>query len=485
MSIRRNSAYNLLGSAVPLVLSLITIPIYLGLIGEARYGVLAIAWLLLGYFGLFDLGLGRATAHRIAALRDGTNEERAKTFWTALTMNVAIGVIGGLLIWPIASYFFGHVFKIEEEMRPEIMGAVLWLVLAVPMATITGVLAGALQGRERFLEINFISVTGTSLFQIFPLLSAMYFGASLEVVLPAALAARMFTLLMLAERCHKYVFKGVKHNFDRGIAGVLLRFGGWVSVSSFISPMMVVFDRFVIGGVFGAKAVTHYTIPFQLAQNSTIIPNAISSALFPRFAASTPEEGRRMAENGIKVMVVVMTPLIAAGIILVGPFLSLWISPEFSKQTAIVGQIILFGFWLNSMAHIPVALLQGQGRPDLVAKSHLSEILPYILMLYLALNAFGVVGAAVVFLIRAGADYLLLAWLSGVIRCAVTEVLVPALLLVVSFALVNMVSLGGVEWFLLFVINISFVLGWAWKSAPGSMRDLVYSIFVKSRKIIN
>ena len=107
MSIRRYTTYNLIGSLLLLAASLLTIPIYLSLIGEARYGILAIAWLLLGYFGLFDFGLGRATAQRIAALRDATAAERAEAFWTALVLNFGLGMVGALLLWPVARYFFG------------------------------------------------------------------------------------------------------------------------------------------------------------------------------------------------------------------------------------------------------------------------------------------------------------------------------------------------------------------------------------------
>lgn len=473
MSIRRNTLYNLGGSLVPLALSLITIPIYLGLIGEARYGVLAIAWLLLGYFGLFDLGLGRATAQRIATLRDATPAERAQTFWTALALNGGLGVTGGLLIWPIAAYFFGNVFKVEDALRPEMQAAVPWLILAVPMATISGVLSGALQGRERFLEINLISVTGTALFQLLPLAAATFWGADLAVLLPAALFARLVTLSLLFARCRHHIFQGQAVIFDRKQAGQLLRFGGWVTVTSFVSPMMVVLDRFIIGAMAGAKAVTFYTVPFQLAERSAIISGAFASALFPRLAAAPAVEQSRLAQEGLSTLVVVMTPLVVAGILFIEPFLSWWITPEFAEQSARVGQVLLLGFWANSFAIIPYVLLQARGRPDLVAKCHLLEVLPYFGLLYFGLHSFGMVGAAAAFSVRVLADFTLLAGLAGILLPVLRNLLTPALLLGMAFFVGDKVGTRQLEWVGLAVVCFLVTAIWAWWQAPPSLRELV------------
>jgi len=54
-----NVLYNLLGFVIPLLLAFITIPILIRHLGTARFGLLTIGWMILGYFSLFDLGLGR------------------------------------------------------------------------------------------------------------------------------------------------------------------------------------------------------------------------------------------------------------------------------------------------------------------------------------------------------------------------------------------------------------------------------------------
>ncbi|WP_312678765.1 flippase [Stutzerimonas nitrititolerans] len=484
MSLLKNTSYNFFGLIIPLLVSLITVPIYIDLIGEVRYGILAIAWLLLGYFGLFDLGLSRATAQSIAQF-DGKPPKQAEVFWTALSLNVAMGVLGGLVVWPVAVLFFEQYFVVDEVYRSEILDAIPWLIMAVPLATLSGVLVGALQGRERFLELNTISSVGTILFQVLPLVAAGLWSSNLSLLLPVAIFARVITFIALGIACRLHVTRNHSVTFDLRQAKRLLRFGGWVTITSFVGPMMVIMDRFIIGALSGAKTVTYYTVPFQLAERTTVIANALTTALFPRFAIEGEEKDIFLAKNSLCILLLLITPPIIVFILLMGPILSWWINDEFSKAAALPGQIILLGFWANSLARIPYAQLQARGRPDVVAKCHLAELLPYLTLLYICLDYWGLPGAALAFSVRAAIDFILLATFSKLFNEVKFHIIIPFILLVLAFIVAASAELGEGVWGFMCMTLLAATVAWGVKSVPLEiMRSFLarLKIFVASKR---
>jgi O-antigen/teichoic acid export membrane protein len=477
MSLRKHTSYNLLGALLPMGLSLLTTPIYIRLVGDARYGVLAVVWALLGYFGLFDLGLGQATAQRIAALGHSSPKLIAPTFWTALAINGALGVFGGALIWPIAIYFFGYVVSVGTELRSELMWALPWLMLAVPLMTLTGVLVGALQGRAQFLELNAISVSSSILLQTFPLFIAWAHGPDLGWLLSSVILTRLLSLCVIAWRCKIHVFGDLAPSFSWEHAKGLVSFGGWVTVTSLVGPLMVVLDRFVIGATLGPKSVTYYTVPFQLAANSTVLPTSLTSALFPRLAMAGRADGRELATRSIRSLAAVMTPVMLIALLLVEPFFRLWISPQFAANANITAQILLLSFWINGFALIPYSQLQATGRPDITATLHIAELFPYLILLFVGLHFLGLPGAALAFVVRNFADGVLLLWYAGIVRSVAGILSAAAMFQLGAVAVAFGLPVGGAAWWSAGIALSLATLAWSWWSAPDDLHELAARLF--------
>lgn len=471
MSVKRHASYNLIGSVIPLALSLLTVPIYLKLVGADRYGVLAIAWLLLGYFGLFDLGLGRATSFRIASLRDASPEARAATFWSALCVNAAMGLVGGVVLWFAAGYFFEHVLKVVDSLRPEVLAAVPMLAAAVPIATVTGVLTGAMQGREKFLETNIISVLSTALFQLLPLSVAFALGPNLPLLLTAAVSARLLAILVLAYRCHAELIRGVHPKFDPEEIPLLLKFGGWVNLTSIVGPVLVIVDRFAIGAILGTTALAVYTVPFQLAQRIAIVPGALVSALFPRMTASDPETRDELGRRATLTLACIVSPMVLVGVLALEPFMQVWVGIDLATKAAPIGRVLFVGFWANAFALVPFIFLQSSGRPDLPPKMHLLEIPLYLAGLYGGMKYFGLIGCATVVSARSILDYVLLSTVSGRRFHHAPLLLLNFAILCAAVAACELFTFRSPVWWLVATGAISAMIGLSWTNMPIDLRD--------------
>lgn len=415
-----------------MVVMLVTVPLYLKVLGDVRYGVLALVWLVLGYFSFLEMGLGKSTANHIARLHDAPDKERGTLFWTALLVNAAFGLVAAFILWGIGTYLLSSVLKIPAEFQSEALGALPWMITTLPLALVSSVLNGALEGRNRFFAVNVLQVASAIVFQVVPLVAAYLYGPSLSFVIPAAVLSRALMNIPFLMACYTYVPLTSYPSFSKEPAKSLLSYGGWVALTGIISPLLATIDRFLIGIVLGAQSVTYYVLPSQLVYRATVIPGSLSRVLFPQFSTKNSIDNDSLARSALSTLTVVMTPITIGGIVLLKPFMQLWVGDEIAAIAAPLGEILFLGVWANSLAYIPYSFLQGKGRPDLVAKLHVVEIGPFLFMLWSVIHYWGIYGAAWVWTFRAIIDAMFLFFLSGIEKNYAKVVIIPLLMIFCS-----------------------------------------------------
>lgn len=448
MSLGRHTLFNLGGAAFPIAIGLITVPLYLGYIGAERYGVLAVIWALLTYFGFFDAGFGRSITQRMARLSDSEDSERSRLLWTGLITTFALGLIAGLVLWLLSDYVLLTKMKVSAHTRTEVSGALVWMLLALPVLLPTSVLQGALQARLRFYELNVIQLVGTVSSQLLPLALAAAGYVELEVLVPAALSSRIVVAILLLQQSRRHVPLIGQPVIDVVQLKKLLSYGGWVSVMTLLAPMLVTIDRLVIATLSGAKAVTSYTVPYDLASRTMIISGSLSSALFPRLASASPEKANLLAQHATGVLIAVMTPVVLTGTFFAAPFLKLWLGKQFAEGSAGVSELILIGVWINALVIPHHARLMALGNPRTVVLIYLFQIPIYLLMLWFGIQFFGVAGAAGAWSLRVLIDTCMLLYVNGALRRTARAAAPYSVLVLTSGAVVMLLHLSELAYWL-------------------------------------
>jgi O-antigen/teichoic acid export membrane protein len=443
--IKRNTLFNLGGAVIPLTVSLVTVPIYLNRIGDARYGVIAVVWVLFGYFALFDFGLGRATTYHIARLKNSSPGDTERIFWTAFFANAIFGFFGAALLLLIGPSIFREILSVPPELQAETLAALPWLALAVPVLTMTSVAFSALEGQERFLSINVVAASTTILSQLAPLAWALWRGPDLFALIAAIVLSRLAGLTVAFLACFRLLPLTRVHYPDGVRFRTLIKYGGWITITGLLAPFLTTIDQLMISASLGARFVTYYAIPYNLANQISVLPQSLSRTLFPRFSMLEQDEGRQMAVEALLALAASLTPVIVFALGILRPFLRLWLGPSLAEISAPIGSVLLLGMWANGLAFIPFALLRGQGRPDLTAKFHLLELLPYILALWFGIKLAGLQGAAWAWTARVVADLLLLFVAARVFsrRCVL---LIPTAVFILLAAFVSSLDITSTLW---------------------------------------
>jgi len=407
-ALAKNSLINLAGFIIPLIVGLTAIPLIVRGFGVERFGVLTLAWAFIGYFSLFDMGIGRAITQLVAE-RLGVSSERdvSRLAWTGLLLMLCFSLIGAVIIASFAPMFVTSVLNMPESLREEARGAFILLALAIPAVVLTTGLAGILAALQRFGLINALRVPMGMMIFLVPLVILPY-TKSVASVCAGLLIIRLLFLVLHVVACF-YAFPPLRAHIGivRSEISSLLRFGGWMTVTNVIGPLMVYMDRFVIGALLTISTVAYYVTPYEMVTRLWAIPVAAVGVLFPAFAAakaSGSSHWTTLYSMGGRAILGIMAPIVLILVVFAEEGLRLWLGADFAQNSAVVMQWLAIGVFLNSYAQVPFAFIQGIGRADVTAKLHLLELPIYIIFILWLLRRYGITGVAIAWVLRSALD---------------------------------------------------------------------------------
>lgn len=399
--ISRNFLYNLAGLVLPLAVAVASVPVFVRFAGLDRLGFLTLAFALLGYLGLLDLGLARVFSRRIAvaARRNELERERAMLGYAERWLLVATTLLALLLAAAMPTRWLAGA-RASAELLDEVQHAWPLLVATLPAVVLSNLWRGAIEGAEAFALSNALRIGFGVATYLIPLLILIVSPRLPALVLGIA-AVRWVSYGLFRWRCVRMLPEPQARPSGIGFGPLRGAFfeGGWMTLSNVIGPVMVVFDRFALPSVVALSVLSTYTIPQELALRALLLPAALSTTIFPRLAAldaSREAAGAigTLVDRSLRAVLALMVPVCTAGLLLARPLLALWVDPHFSAAAAPLLAILLIGVIGNTIAQVPFGLLQAVGGSRTTALVHLVELPIYLGAVWIAIRVDGVEGAA-------------------------------------------------------------------------------------------
>lgn len=409
VSVTRNAGWNLLGAALPLPVALLCIPLLVAALGVDRFGVLGLAWVVMGYFGMFDFGLGQSTTRLVA--QGKASQDLRTLMLNSLLLHAALGLLGGAAFAALVPWLATRAFEVPPELVGETTHALYWLAASVPAIVISAALRGMLEGLHRFDIVNLVRIPAGIVNFAGPVI-ALQFADGLPAAVAVIAVARFLVALAYAAACLRLL---PAKTGTTCIEGALLRrlasYGGWLTVSNFVNPLIIVTDRFVVAAAVSVAAVAYYVTPYEIITKTWIISASVLGALFPVLsaaAANNPAALRGICRQTEVVLLCLATPVVAVFLAGSDLLLKLWLGTNFRDQSSVVAQLLAVGILINVVAQVPLTALNAAGRADLSAKIAAAELPVYVAAIWYGAHAFGINGVAAVWAARAAFDAVLL-----------------------------------------------------------------------------
>ncbi len=395
----RGVAVGWIAQACGLMVTFITTPIVIHGLGDAKYGIWSIVMSLTGYYGLADLGLGKATAKYLAqydAVGDRETVQRilGTTIRTYCWLAAAVAAIAMGLAW-----WFPVLFGTGGLPDGTVGVVVLLIGLRVAVQLLGSTYRCALIAHKRFDLTNVLSIVsqvGTAVCIVI----IIELGGGLGQM---ALAVFAVSVLVQGITWRLAVHKLDLPSFSLGDANdetrkMMLGFGLLTVVANSAQQLARNSGAIIGGMIAGPAAVAYFSVAQTISQKFLVLGKPIGQAVLPTAsqlqAQDRSEKLRELTEQVLRILLALAFVFVTIIWVFGYQFVSKWIDVPFAQQSYQLFCILVLALVASLPGSSMQQILQGLGRVRFVATLGVVEAICVVVLAVPLTYAYGMVGMA-------------------------------------------------------------------------------------------
>jgi O-antigen/teichoic acid export membrane protein len=381
LKVARNTAFNAAGRLWVMAVNFLVTPYLVLKLGDERFGIWAFVTVLVGYFGIFDLGLGVALIKYVAEFHAAAQHKllnaAINSAFTAMMLLAGLMVGTGV----VASGRLLHLFKIAPQNYSEARFAFVGALLLLLGQALLGVFQSVLNGLQRMGWFNLIAII-TSIPSTAGVVLVLHRGYGLRALtinnaIVFVLSA-FLTVVFVNRACPQFRFNPLQ--VDKTMLRRLLSFGGQMQITNIGALICWHGDKMMIAAFLNMALVTTYELGYRIAMAARTLPSFLLTALMPAVSEANihqdPSVIQRLFDLGSRYLALGTIPMMVLFACEAPLIMMAWMKS--SRPEAVwAARMLLLGFLVNLLAGIGTTVARGLGRPDLEARLTLP---------YLALN---------------------------------------------------------------------------------------------------
>ena len=398
LKIVKDVSWNYVAYIIPMLVAVPVFGVIARLLEVERFGLYTLIFTMFGYASVFDLGFSRALVRCISINR--TNSADVKKYLISAVYPMAL--ISALPL-SLMFRFSGEVVELINVSKLhylEVVESFEIAALIFPVIMITSMWQAYLEGNERFKELSVLKVVSDLSLSLIPLFFILFEPELLSAV-KGILLARVLSLVIHVGYIYPEIRRIDCSGYSYEKTAELFRYGGWLTLTNIISPLLTTFDRFVLSAVSGSDQVAFYTAPSEIISRLLLIPGIIAKTIFPRLARHNDLKFKSRINliSSFIVLLMVVVLFFCSGLII-----EIWLGDGYSDSLVTL-KILLIGLFFFGAAQVPYISIQAEGNSKIIAFVHFLEVVPYLLLLYFLIQMYSYKGAAIAWSIRSVVDY--------------------------------------------------------------------------------